>query len=573
MKRKVNINRPEISSAEIAKRKNFDSVLKQTTNVGAKPLIKKPWFLSSVVAVTIAIVTTVVFLNKNNKTDLTVADIKDQVADSLALAEFYKAEEAKPCIAPPIKGLNVHYTTFKVIAEKGASLEYKTGSKIRIPKNAFADENGNILKGEVELRYREFHDAVDFFVSGIPMTYDSAGVKYQFESAGMVEVLAYQNGKQVNMAPKKAIDIEMASNYKGTEYNFYKLDTVANNWSCLGKDKVVPKAAPASPVFEALSEPTDVLVVEDTPAYATIEKKKNEASKEKVTQIAALPKPIAEPVKPAQVKKGKYTFNIEVDAKEFPELSVYKGLLFEVGDENVNFNKSMYDITWDEAMIKEGMKVGANYNLTLVKGLKKYDLVVYPVFEGKNYETAMQTYQEKFSKYKVTLDKRIAEEKRIEEVYQAKVAEFKRQQEAIVKANEERAANEFKQMETTQKVMRSFTVSSFGVYNCDNPSAYPTGVVCFATIKNDLNTNLMCYSVYLVDKGKNGLFTFYQNPVTRLSFNPKSKNMLWTMEHGVLYWLKPEQFNSINGGTKELVMKKVDQKFETVEDMKAYFNF
>ena len=573
MKRKVNINRPEISSAEIAKRKNFDSVLKQTTNVGAKPLIKKPWFLSSVVAVTIAIVTTVVFLNKNNKTDLTVADIKDQVADSLALAEFYKAEEAKPCIAPPIKGLNVHYTTFKVIAEKGASLEYKTGSKIRIPKNAFADENGNILKGEVELRYREFHDAVDFFVSGIPMTYDSAGVKYQFESAGMVEVLAYQNGKQVNMAPKKAIDIEMASNYKGTEYNFYKLDTVANNWSCLGKDKVVPKAAPASPVFEALSEPTDVLVVEDTPAYATIEKKKNEASKEKVTQIAALPKPIAEPVKPAQVKKGKYTFNIEVDAKEFPELSVYKGLLFEVGDENVNFNKSMYDITWDEAMIKEGMKVGANYNLTLVKGLKKYDLVVYPVFEGKNYETAMQTYQEKFSKYKVTLDKRIAEEKRIEEVYQSKVAEFKRQQEAIVKANEERAANEFKQMETTQKVMRSFTVSSFGVYNCDNPSAYPTGVVCFATIKNDLNTNLMCYSVYLVDKGKNGLFTFYQNPVTRLSFNPKSKNMLWTMEHGVLYWLKPEQFNSINGGTKELVMKKVDQKFETVEDMKAYFNF
>ncbi len=573
MKRKVNINRPEISSAEIAKRKNFDSVLKQTTNVGAKPLIKKPWFLSSVVAVTIAIVTTVVFLNKNNKTDLTVADIKDQVADSLALAEFYKAEEAKPCIAPPIKGLNVHYTTFKVIAEKGASLEYKTGSKIRIPKNAFADENGNILKGEVELRYREFHDAVDFFVSGIPMTYDSAGVKYQFESAGMVEVLAYQNGKQVNMAPKKAIDIEMASNYKGTEYNFYKLDTVANNWSCLGKDKVVPKAAPASPVFEALSEPTDVLVVEDTPAYATIEKKKNEASKEKVTQIAALPKPIAEPVKPAQVKKGKYTFNIEVDAKEFPELSVYKGLLFEVGDENVNFNKSMYDITWDEAMIKEGMKVGANYNLTLVKGLKKYDLVVYPVFEGKNYETAMQTYQEKFSKYKVTLDKRIAEEKRIEEVYQAKVAEFKRQQEAIVKANEERAANEFKQMETTQKVMRSFTVSSFGVYNCDNPSAYPTGVVCFATIKNDLNTNLMCYSVYLVDKGKNGLFTFYQNPVTRLSFNPKSKNMLWTVEHGVLYWLKPEQFNSINGGTKELVMKKVDQKFETVEDMKAYFNF
>ena len=85
----------------------------------------------------------------------------------------------------------------------------------------------------------------------------------------------------------------------------------------------------------------------------------------------------------------------------------------------------------------------------------------------------------------------------------------------------------------------------------------------------------MCYDVYLVDKEKNGLFTYMRNPVTNFSFNPKSKNMLWTVEHGVLYWLKPEQFNSItaNSGAKDLLLNKVDQKFETVEEMKAYFNF
>lgn len=570
MKRKVNLNRPEISSAEIAKRKNFDSVLKQSVSVGAKPLIKKPWFLSSVVAVTIAIVTTVVLMNKNNKTNLPVADNQEQLADSVALQAFYKAEESKPCIAPPIKGLNVHYTTYNVIAEKGATLDYKSGSKIIIPKNAFADEKGNILKGEVELRYRELHDAADFFVSGIPMTYDSAGVKYQFESAGMVEVLAYQNGKQVQMAPQKAIDIEMASNYNGTEYNFYKLDTVANNWSCLGKDKVVAKPAPANSSF---SEQPGIVKVEETPEYKVLETKKVEAKKEKVAEMAALPKPIAEPTKPAQVKKGKYTFNLDVDAKEFPELTVYKGLLFEVGDENTNFNKSMYDITWDEAAIKEGTKSGENYNLTLKKGLKKYDLIVYPVFEGKDYETAIKTYQEKFDKYKVTLDKRIAEEKRIEEVYQAKVAEYQRKQEELKKIQAERVANAYKQLETTQKVIRMFAVNSFGVFNCDNPSVYPTGVVCSATIKNDLKKNLMCYDVYLVDDQKNGLFTYYRNPVMRLSFNPNAKNMLWTVENGVLYWMKPEQFNSIKGGSQDLVFTKVDQKFETVEELKAYFNF
>lgn len=595
MKRKVNINRPEISSAEIAKRKNFDSVLKQTTSVGAKPLIKKPWFLSSVVAVTIAIVTTVVLMNQNNKTDLPVADNQQQISDSLALQAFYKAEEAKPCIAPPIKGLNVEYTTFKVIAEKGATLEYKNCSKIIIPKNAFADENGKLLKGEVELRYREFHDAVDFFVSGIPMTYDSAGVKYQFESAGMVEVLAYQNGKQVQMAPKKAIDIEMASDYNGTEYNFYKLDTVANNWSCLGKDKVKPYNKELESKEDKFNTPevdadAVLAVVKATSEYKTLETKKVEAKKEKVVEMAALPKPIAEPMKPAQVKKGKPTFDLDVNPVEFPELSIYKGLLFEVGDENTNFNTSMYDITWDEAAIKEGTKNGENYNLTLKKGLKKYDLIVYPVFEGKNYETAMKTYQEKFNKYKVTLDKRIAEEKRIEEAYQKKIALIAKQQEEMIKKQEQAMLNansnmgtvrlrevesQFKQGTEGEKVFRMFTVNSFGVFNSDNPSLYPQGLLCGVNLKSDEKKSIKCYDVYLVDKKRNALFAYYKNPVFRFSFNPKSKSMLWTVEDGVLYWMKPEQFDFVIGSERvqDVVLTKVDQQFKNVEEMKAYFNF
>ncbi len=572
MNRKVNLNRPKISSEEILKRKNFDSVLKQSAFSGTKPFFKKPWFLSGVVALTVALVATVLLTTKNTKSDQPLVNSAAKVADSIALQAFYKSEEAKPCISPPIKGLNVRYTSYKVIAEKGAVLAFKTGSALNIPKNAFIDADGNVIKGAVELRYREFHDAADFFVSGIPMTYDSAGVTYQFESAGMVEVLVYQNGKQVKMAANKEIEIEMASAVDGTEYNFYKLDTLRNNWTCLGKDKVKPALAASK---KTLPENSALKKVEEMPEYKKLEMKKTEAEMQKQTEIAMLPKPAAAPMKPTQVKKGKYTFNIEVDAKEFPELAVYKGFLFEVGDENKNFNKSMYDLTWDEASVKEGTKAGLNYNLTLIKGLKKYNIVVYPVFEGKNYETAMNNYQEKFNKYNATLEKRIAEEKRIEAVYQSKVAAYKAQQAALVKLNEERLANLFNQMETSEKVMRVFAISSFGVFNCDNPSSYPTGSSCTATIKNDLNKKLMCYDVYLVDKEKNALFTFTKNPVTRLSFNPNSKNMLWTVENGVLYWLKPEQFNAmmLGGGAKDVVLNKVNQKFETVEEMKAYFNF
>ncbi len=533
----------------------------------SEPLYKKTWFAISAVAVSIA---AMVYLSKNP------TNSKDQITsgkDSLALEEFYKKEESKPCINPPLEGVNILYTTYKVNAKNGGVFDFKTGSKIVIPKNAFVDEKGKLLKGEIELRYREFHDAVDFFVAGIPMTYDSAGVRYQFESAGMMEMLAYQNDKKVNMARGKSINIELASNYKGTEYNLYKLDTLKNNWSCMGKDRVVEQVATKG--VHELESAENITSVDETPAYKTIEIKKVEIQKEKEIKIAAIPKAIVKPIKPEEANKDKFNFNIEVDPKEFPELAVFKGAIFEVGPENKNFNKAMYNITWDEAIIKEGNKKGDNYMLTLKKASKKYDLIVYPVFEGKNYEIALKDYADKFSKYNVVLEKHKVEEKRIEDEYQVKLAELKKQQKEIELKWKEEEARQFVTMETEQKVKRMFAINSFGVYNCDNPVAYPTGITCIANLLNEKKEKVICYDVFLVDKAKNALFSYAKNPITKFSFNPQSSNLLWTVDNGVLFWLKPEQFSDIkvSEGMSNLQMNRVDQKFKTVEELKTFFNF
>lgn len=583
MKRKINLNRPKISSEEIAQRKDFNSVMQNHGNIATKSLLKKPWFLSSVVVATVAVITTVVLLNKENTGTQSVSE--QQTTNNQQLTtnnEQQITSNEQPitnqqpttnrCIDPPLKGINVPYKVYKVNAEKGAVLDFKTGSKISIPKNAFADKNGNLLKGEVELRYREFHDPVDFFVSGIPMTYDSAGMRYHFESAGMMEMLAYQDGKQVNMTKGKSINIELASNYSGTEYNLYELDTVKNNWACLGKDKVkqIDKRQGDQFIFPDKS----LQPVQQSNEYKIIETKKEEVQKEKEVKIAALPK-TAEPKKPVQAKKDKYTFNIEVEANEYPELAVYKGLLFQVGDENKNFSASMYDITWDEASVKEGNKKGENYLLTLKKASKKYDLIVYPVFEGKNYETAMKEYKDKFVKYEKILEKRVAEEKKIEEEYQAKLLALKNQQEELERKWMEEQNNQFKRMNTEEKVKRVFAINRFGVFNCDQPSNYPQGVMCSANLTNERDAKLMCYEIFLVDAKRNGLFTYYKNPISRFSFNPQSTNMLWTVEDGVLYLLKPDDFTSIKkgNGLYNLKLARVDQKFNNVEELKAFLNF
>ncbi len=524
--------------------------------------------LTLVITAAIAVITSVLVLNKKSINKPQGNNTTNSSEDSVKLTAFYKKEASKPCIHPPFPDVNIPYTTYKVNAVNGVKLTLKTGSVINIPKSAFVDAEGKKIQGEVELRVREFHDPIDFFVAGIPMTYDSAGVRYHFESAGMIEVVAFQNNKKINIAPEKAIDIELVSNDNDSKHNLYLLDTTRNNWSCLGKDKVVITKNEDTKKSEKPAVPDGV-----EKEYKQLEAQQTTLLKEKETQLVTLQKNVAEPAKPVKALSTKYNFNIDVDASEFPELSVYKGLLFQVGDENKNFNEASYNVVWDDASIKEGTKKGENYLLTLKKGARKYSLIVYPVFEGKNYDAAKKIYEDKYKKYTALLDKRAEEEKRIEAAYQVKLAALKKQEEALKRKFEDESKQEFNRLSAQEKIKRVFAINSFGVYNCDHAMPYPTGISCIASLTLD-NKQLMCYDVFLVDSAKNALFNFYKNPVMNFSFNPQSKNTLWTVENGVLYWLTPEQFNNIKvkDGIAKLIMNKVDKKFKTAEEIKAFFN-
>jgi hypothetical protein len=316
-------------------------------------------------------------------------------------------------------------------------------------------------------------------------------------------------------------------------------------------------------------------ILASIPEIKEIKIQKEESKKEKETKIASLAKPKEKPSEPLKLSKERYAFNIDVDPKEFPELAVFKNVVFEVSPENTNFNREMYNITWDEVTVKEGTKKGQNYWLNLKKGSQKQDLLVYPVLEGKNYEKAQAEYQGKLDKYTLALEKRKFDEKLIELDYKQKLESLKKQQKQVElkwKANMER---EFAATETEQKVKRMFAINSFGVYNCDNPLAFPTGVTTKANLLNEKNEKVMCYEVYLVDRAKNALFTYTKNPIVKFSFNDQTKNVLWTVDNGVLYWLKPEQFADIKGSEEvcNLKMNRVDQKFKSVEEIKAFFNF
>jgi len=540
---KINRNKQQPSSEEIKARKDFGSVLKQhkagATSSGAagKGLFKSVWLNAVIVAVT-AVAAVVIYMAVSENKPVVKEDkpVVKEKAKQIAVAgqdKTYVPENKNDMlqtafVQPPIKGVDVPFDNYKVSTSKETVINYRTGSKLTIPKGCFVDAKGNAVKGEVDIRYREFHDPVDFFVSGIPMTYDSAGTQYHFESAGMLEVYAFKDGQVLKMDLNKPIQVELSTNDKSGKFNLYKLDTAARNWEYKGKDKVITNTVgqtqPQGQNVEAFdfleSDTVSLLQPQADPKIKEITQKIT-VVKEAIVKLAQ-----QKPTAPQKANKQKFQFNIDVDVKEFPELAIYKGALFQVGDENNNFSEKFYNVTWDNAVITEGKK-GVNYILTLTKGRETHKLTVYPVFDGANYEKAKAEYQAKFTQYQSKLDDRKAEEKQLQAAYEARVKQIEADQKAQLEKWEKENAKRVETMNTQQKVFRAFTISSFGVWNSDCPQRLPKGNEVAASFKDNNGNDLTFYDVYLVEKNKNAMFIYHPDKFKSLSYDPRSKNMMW----------------------------------------------
>lgn len=140
----------------------------------------------------------------------------------------------KPFVNPPLPALNPSFESYTFNAEKGDTLRYKTGSVISIPPEIWVDTAGNVITGEIKVKYREFHDAYDIFLAGVPMAYDSAGIKESLQTAGMFDIRAFKDSNEIFVKEGSNMNVKMASYDGNSDYNFYSLDEKAKNWAYKG---------------------------------------------------------------------------------------------------------------------------------------------------------------------------------------------------------------------------------------------------------------------------------------------------------------------------------------------------
>ena len=134
---------------------------------------------------------------------------------------------------PPIPELAMKFQEFEIDNSKDEILKIASGTSISIPAGAFVDKDGKPVEGKVKIKYREFHDAVDVLLSGIPMDYQNGTVQETFQTAGMFELRGEKDGEALAVANGKNINVRLASFESGKDYPFYQLEETGKGWQLI----------------------------------------------------------------------------------------------------------------------------------------------------------------------------------------------------------------------------------------------------------------------------------------------------------------------------------------------------
>lgn len=412
--------------------------------------------------------------------------------------------------------------TFVISTHKDTTLVYNSGSRIKIAAGTFVDAKGEPVKGKVKINYREFHKVSEIFLANIPMRYDSGGKEMYFESAGMFDISAKQNGEPVYIAHDKSLEVSLATLDRAEKkYNQYLLDEKTGQWKFIKRDEV------------AVISKTDMV-------------------RQPILKVDSVIK--TAPVKP--VNERMFT----IDATGRPELEVYKGIVFEVTRDCKTFNPEEAKTDWGMVNVQKIArtdKYKVTFSYPLSGALRSYEVTARPVKDG-NMESAMKKYDELYAIYKRRLEEAQKADQVAGEILKTELAAYEdvfQKYQALQERNAKILAAQMSQnLEISQVVYRTFQVKQFGIWNSDCPLSMPQGMEVFASFEGANGQKIKASAVYLVEKGKNALYNLYVPK--KFSFNPDAENVLLVVTtDGKLGWVKNEVFKAIDGTGKNFTFK------------------
>ncbi|HCS19542.1 MAG TPA: hypothetical protein DIW47_03080 [Bacteroidetes bacterium] len=171
-----------------------------------------------------------------------MAEVKETMEEWAAKPHFREVKN----IVPPIEGVlppSSATLVTKEVIDEGGIVNLGFQALLHLPADGLVDEWGNPINEPVKISYCPLSDPVDVYLSGVPMSYDSAGTTETFRTAGMVRLEAETySGKKVILKRGQSMRLDMPTTKESDDFNFYTFNEEQGRWEF---NRPAPPSRPA----------------------------------------------------------------------------------------------------------------------------------------------------------------------------------------------------------------------------------------------------------------------------------------------------------------------------------------
>ncbi|MBM3453634.1 MAG: hypothetical protein FJX80_00650 [Bacteroidetes bacterium] len=134
-----------------------------------------------------------------------------------------RTSDAIPIGLEPIRSdMDIPFAVYEVDASTDTTITTSTGTSLTFLSGMLVTKRGEIVKGNVQVKVREFHDANAILQAGIPMRLRSDRNAF-LQSSGMLEIRAFQNGEELAVGAGKTINTDLAAYRSSKDHQLYFL--------------------------------------------------------------------------------------------------------------------------------------------------------------------------------------------------------------------------------------------------------------------------------------------------------------------------------------------------------------
>lgn len=230
-------------------------------------------------------------------------------------------------------------------------IKLEGGESLLIPSKTFTDDKGLVLKSKVKIRYKNLTGALDQFLEGIPTAID-AGSSVKILNAGSLFSIAFLASRNTPVNASKPLQVIIPTRDTARLNQIFRLDSIHKKWIACGKDTIINIAK-----YNVAEIKPDIWI----------------------PRLEDVTKP---------------RFKIMIDEKRFPELAHYKNFIFEIADEERNYDPNDAQLIWKSIVVEKGEK-GKPYKITFTNDVKTVSYMAVPVFSKEEYAKALKIYNDK----------------------------------------------------------------------------------------------------------------------------------------------------------------------------------